>query len=90
VTQPNRAGLYVEKPQGYKAFIPNPLPPNDPPIAIDAEMWQLLSQADRALGRLDGSTDALPNPDLFVFMYTLNAHNLSFFERLETQREKGI
>ncbi len=32
-------------------------------------MWNLLSQADRALGRLDGSTDALPNPDLFVFMY---------------------
>ena len=32
-------------------------------------MWSLLSKADRALGRLDGSTDALPNPDLFVFMY---------------------
>lgn len=32
-------------------------------------MWSLLSQADRALGRLDGSTEALPNPDLFVFMY---------------------
>lgn len=67
--QPNRAGVYVEQPQGYRAFIPNPLPPNEPPIEIDAEMWQLLSQADRALGRLDGSTDALPNPDLFVFMY---------------------
>ncbi len=65
----NRAGLYVEQPQGYRAFIPVPLPPDQPPIEIDAEMWQLLSQADRALGRLDGSTDALPNPDLFVFMY---------------------
>lgn len=32
-------------------------------------MWTLLSQADRALGRLDGATEALPNPDLFVFMY---------------------
>ena len=29
----------------------------------------LLSQADRALGRLDGSIQTLPNPDLFVFMY---------------------
>ena len=29
----------------------------------------LLSQADRALGRLDGSTETLPNPDLFVYMY---------------------
>jgi Fic family protein len=36
---------------------------------MDQEMWDLLSQADRALGRLDGATDALPNPDLFVFMY---------------------
>jgi Fic family protein len=36
---------------------------------MNEEMWQLLSQADRALGRLDGATDALPNPDLFVFMY---------------------
>jgi Fic family protein len=29
----------------------------------------LLSEADRALGRLDGSIKTLPNPDLFVFMY---------------------
>jgi DNA helicase II / ATP-dependent DNA helicase PcrA len=26
----------------------------------------------------------------YCYEYTLNAHNLSFFERLETQREKGI
>ncbi|WP_413175818.1 Fic family protein [Anabaena azotica] len=63
-----RAGRYVEQPGKYKAFIPNPLPPV-PEINIDQEMWQILSQADLALGRLDGSTDALPNPDLFVFMY---------------------
>ncbi|NEN96097.1 MAG: Fic family protein [Moorea sp. SIO3I7] len=64
----NRAGQYVDQLSGYKAFIPNLLPPV-PDIIMDDEMWQLLSQADRALGRLDGSTDALPNPDLFVFMY---------------------
>jgi len=64
----NRAGQYVEQIEGYKAFIPNPLPPK-PEIIMDQEMWDLLSQADRALGRLDGATDALPNPDLFVFMY---------------------
>jgi Fic family protein len=29
----------------------------------------LLSEADRALGRLDGSIQTLPNPDLFVYMY---------------------
>ncbi|MBW4419850.1 MAG: Fic family protein [Myxacorys californica WJT36-NPBG1] len=63
-----RAGRYVEQIEGYKAFIPNPLPPV-PEVIMDQEMWSLLSKADRALGRLDGSTDALPNPDLFVFMY---------------------
>jgi Fic family protein len=35
-----------------------------------SDWWQvLLSQADRALGRLDGSIQTLPDPDLFVFMY---------------------
>lgn len=29
----------------------------------------MLSDADRALGRLDGSIQTLPNPDLFVYMY---------------------
>jgi len=32
-------------------------------------MQALLSQADRALGRLYGSVQTLPDPDLFVFMY---------------------
>ncbi|MEE9612227.1 MAG: Fic family protein [Desulfatiglandales bacterium] len=53
---------------GYKAFIPSPLPP-DPPIAWDEELQNLLSEADRALGRLDGMATVLPNPDLFVAMY---------------------
>jgi Fic family protein len=71
-----RAGQYVEQLKGYEAFIPKPLPPL-PEILMDQEMWNLLSQADRALGRLDGSTDALPNPDLFVFMYIRNEAVLS-------------
>jgi Fic family protein len=36
---------------------------------MDGELRVLLSQADRALGRLDGSVVTLPNPDLLVFMY---------------------
>jgi hypothetical protein len=68
-TEPqNRAGGYYLHITGYRAFIPNPLPPN-PPIQIEGEIQALLSQADRALGRLDGSILTLPNPDLFVFMY---------------------
>ena len=61
-------GQYVQQLSGYRAFIPKPLPP-DPPIIIDGEMQELLSKADRALGRLDGSIQTLPNPSLFVFMY---------------------
>ena len=43
--------------------------PPTPPIAITGRLQQLLSQADLALGRLAGSIETLPNPDLFVFMY---------------------
>ena len=67
-TTKGRAGRYVRQPAGYRAFVPAPLPP-DPPIAITPEMQVLLSQADRALGRLDGSIQTLPHPDLFVYMY---------------------
>jgi Fic family protein len=64
-----RSGRYVKQVEGYSAFIPAPLPP-DPSIKIDdPELMRLLSDADRALGRLDGSTSILPNPDLFVAMY---------------------
>ena len=63
-----RAGRYIQQPTGYRAFFPAPLPPK-PPVRIDGSLQTLLSDADRALGRLDGSICTLPNPDLFVFMY---------------------
>ena len=63
-----RAGTYQTQPTGYQAFIPAPLPPQ-PPLAMGEELHALLSTADRTLGRLDGSIQTLPNPDLFVLMY---------------------
>tara|TARA_R110002096_G_scaffold426890_2_gene637164 strand:+ start:1974 stop:3107 length:1134 start_codon:yes stop_codon:yes gene_type:complete len=63
-----RAGTYQNQQSGYRAFIPAPLPP-DPPIVMDDELQTLLSAADRALGRLDGSIQTLPDSDLFVRMY---------------------
>ena len=63
-----RAGQYVKQMTGYRAFIPAPLPPK-PPIRVDEAILALLSRADQALGRLDGLTQTLPNPDLFVAMY---------------------
>lgn len=64
----NRAGTFMQQASGYKSFVPNKLPP-EPGIAFDSELWKLLSDADRKLGRLDGITQILPNPDLFVAMY---------------------
>lgn len=63
-----KAGTYVRQIGGYSAFEPSPLPPT-PPLGISNSMHALLSRADRALGRLDGSISSLPNPDLFVLMY---------------------
>ena len=63
-----RAGRYITQASGYRAFIPAPLPPH-PPIKLVGELQTLLSQADRALGRLDGSIQTLPHSDLFAAMY---------------------
>ncbi len=63
-----RAGIIMNTTRGYSAFIPAKLPPQ-PPIVFDFEMQKLLSLADRKLGRLDGITQILPNPELFVAMY---------------------
>jgi Fic family protein len=62
------SGRFVRQIEGYTAFLPFDLPPS-PPVVIDDEMRSLLSKADRAMGRLDGSVEALPNAELFVFMY---------------------
>ena len=63
-----QAGRFAKQPQGYEAFVPEPLPP-DPAVEIDGEMLAVLSAADQALGRLDGVIQTVPNPDLFVAMY---------------------
>jgi len=65
-----RAGRYVHQPNGYRAFIPAEMPPT-PPVRMDGPLQALLSEEDRALSRLDGSVQTLPNPDLFVDMYVL-------------------
>jgi Fic family protein len=64
----SRAGRFVTQPSGYRAFVPAPLPP-DPPLDLNGETLALLSQADVALGRLDGVVKVIPDPDFFVSMY---------------------
>lgn len=66
--------------EGYRAFIPASLPPN-PPVRMSAELTRCLSDADRALGRVDGVASILPNPDLFVAMYV--KHEAVFSSQIE-------
>jgi len=64
-------GHYVPIPsigEPCRAFVPRPLPP-DPPLALDVELHRLHEQATLALGRLDGLTAVLPDPDLFIHSY---------------------
>ena len=55
-------------PDGYWAFHPLPLPPK-PPLRIDASMQKLLDRTNQALGRLDGITLLLPDPDQFIYTF---------------------
>jgi Fic family protein len=64
----DRAGDFISQREGYAAFIPKPLPP-DPPLKLDPELLQLLEEAVRELGRLDGVAKVIPDPDFFVSMY---------------------
>jgi hypothetical protein len=50
----------------YRAFIPALLPPNLP-VQVEEELQVLLSEGDPALGRLDGSIQTHPHPDMFSF-----------------------
>src|SRR5215208_3495959 len=53
---------------GYWAFHPRPLPP-EPALAIDPHLQRLLDLGNQALGRLDGITLLLPDPDHFIYAF---------------------
>ena len=48
---------------GYRAYVPDPLPP---PLSWDQPLAVTLSEADRAVGRLAGAGRRLPNPHLLI------------------------
>lgn len=65
-----RAGVFRRVATGdesYEVFHPRPLPP-DPPLDI-VPLQELADRANQALGRLDGITLLLPNPDQFLYSY---------------------
>ena len=47
-----------------RAFVPHPLPP-EPPLVIDGDLDDLLESAAVAVGRLDGISAVLPDPQTF-------------------------
>jgi Fic family protein len=56
-------GRRIACPGGYRAFLPDPLPPEIPWIQ---ELVRALSDADRTIGRLAGEGGRLPNPHLLI------------------------
>lgn len=67
----NRAGQFItalDGIAGYKAYKPNPLPPC-PEIEMDAEMVKLLSKANYFLGKLDRTSELIPDRNLFSGAY---------------------
>ena len=63
-----RSGTYISQPSGYKAFIPNPLPPK-PSIEINDKLKLLLEEAKIALGKLNMMGFLFPNQDYLIEMY---------------------
>ncbi|MGH9381057.1 MAG: Fic family protein [Thermoanaerobaculia bacterium] len=56
-------GRWIRCPGGYRAYVPEPLPPR---IEWSVELAAALSAADRAVGRLAGEGRRLPNPHLLI------------------------
>ena len=60
-------GGFVTGPGGYRAYLPDPLPP---PIKWDDFLIRRLSDAERAMGRLEGEGRHLTTPNLVVRPFT--------------------
>lgn len=54
---------FLNRPYSHYAFTPEPLPSQ---LAMSQRSIKLLSEAERALGRLDAASGRLPNPQLLV------------------------
>lgn len=57
------SGRWVRTLEGYRAFRPNPLPPE---LEWTPSLVRAMSHADRVLGRLAGEGRRLPNPHLLI------------------------
>lgn len=82
------AGNYINQ-NGYKSFQPNFI--NKQWNIENMEVLNLLSQADRQLGRLDMYSEYIPNIDLFISMHVLKeATTSSKIEGTKTNIEEAL
>ncbi len=65
-----KIGRVIQQPTGYKAFIPDIFPPEQP-IILNSKTQQLHAKAVLMLGKLDGITQLLPDLDFFILMYVM-------------------
>lgn len=65
--QKSPSGRIVRTLNNYHAFIPNSLPPT---ISFDLNLVHLISEAERALGKLAGFGHTVPNADFLIIPYT--------------------
>ena len=81
-------GYYVSQ-NTYKSFQPNAI--NRQWQITNPEIFTLLSQADRQLGRLDMFSNYIPSIDLFISMYILKeATKSSRIEGTQTNIEEAL
>ena len=52
-----------------RAFVPYPLPPKNPPLALDGELANLLVRAEEQLRLLDLAGDLVPSIEWFVYAF---------------------
>ncbi len=67
----DRSGKYISNLYGkleYKSFKPSSLPPK-PGIIYDTYLVELISEANRQIGVLNGISKKIPNIDLFIALY---------------------
>lgn len=83
-----KAGYY-QKQGYYKSFEPNPI--NREWHIDDLEVQNLLSQADRAIGKLDMYAQYIPNIELFIQMHVVKeATKSSRIEGTQTNIEEAL
>ncbi len=69
-------GNFVKQPQGYKAYIPADFPPSES-LLITPDIILANDAATRALSKLDGVAQLIPDINFFTFMYVRKEAALS-------------